>query len=177
MPDRSSGAINAWYCVDEEEAGAGVGEDVADLLRVEPRVDRDQDAARGRHGEVRLDHRRDVGAQERDPVELTKTRCLQGGGEAIDPLRKRAVVVGGAPIAVHDGGLVGEDRGAAAQEAERGELGAGDLPRGGPMGWEQQRTGQAVRSRRILLRHIPVGRLPWPALINGVSPEWRHHAL
>src|SRR5829696_4809266 len=28
------------------------------------------------------------------------------------------------------------------------------------MEWEQQRTGQTVRSQRILLRHIPVGRLP-----------------
>ena len=127
MSERSRGAIKALKgCVDEEEAGAGVTQDVADLLRVEARVDRDQDAARGGHGEVRLDHRRDVGAQERDPVVLTKPRCLQGGGEAIDPLRKRAVVIGGATIAVHDGGLVGEDRGATTQKAERGELGAGD---------------------------------------------------
>ena len=104
-----------------------MAQDVADLLRVEARVDRDEDAARGRHGEVRLDHRGDIGAQERDPVEMAKPRRLQGGGQPVDPLRKRAVVIGGAPIAVHDGGLVGEDRGAAAQEAEWGELGAGDL--------------------------------------------------
>ena len=145
--------------VDEEEAGAGVAQDVADLLRVEPRVDRDEDAARGGHGEVRLDHRRDVGAQERDPVVLAQTRRLQGRGQSVDPLRKRAVVVSGAAIAVHDGGLVGEDSGAAAQEAERGELGAGDLSHGGSVGREQRRTGQAARSRRILLLHIPVWRL------------------
>src|SRR5207248_1863525 len=44
--------------VDEEEAGAAVLDDVADLRAGEAVVDRDQDAARGRHAEVRLEHRR-----------------------------------------------------------------------------------------------------------------------
>ena len=99
----------------------------ADLVAVEPGVDGDQDAARGGDGEVRLQHRRDVRAEKRDPVIFAQAGGAQGGGEAIDPLRELPVAVRRAPMAMHDGGLVGEDGGAAAQEADGRELGAVDL--------------------------------------------------
>ena len=50
----------------------------ATSCRVQPGVDGDEDAARGGDGEVRLDHRRDVGAEEGDAVVLAQTLARAG---------------------------------------------------------------------------------------------------
>src|SRR5207244_9990553 len=53
--------------VGEQEPGARVVEDVADLVGVEARVDRDQYTARERDAEVRLEDGRPVGGHAGDP--------------------------------------------------------------------------------------------------------------
>ena len=69
IPARSSGVTSECkLAVDEEEAGSGVAQDGGDLGRIQAGVDGDEDAAGGGDGEVRLDHRRDVGAEEGDAV-------------------------------------------------------------------------------------------------------------
>src|SRR2546426_2079098 len=111
--------------VHEKETRARVLEDVADLVRAEPRIDGDEDPAGGRHAEVCLEHRRDVRAEERDRVVLLHPRSAQRRGEAVHALLELRAAV--APAAVGDGGLLREDVRAAREEARRGELGAVDV--------------------------------------------------
>jgi hypothetical protein len=61
----------------EDRGGAGVLEYVADLLGAEARIDRDQDAARLRHGEVGQVERLAVDCQERDAIVFLKTVLAQ----------------------------------------------------------------------------------------------------
>ena len=103
--------------VDEEELRAGVLEDVADLVRAEPRIDGDQHASRGRHAVVRLEHRRNVRAEKCHPVVLVHTGRAQRRGKPIHALLE--LPVGIAAHAMHDRGLVGEDVGAPREEAQR----------------------------------------------------------
>ena len=58
--------------VDDEQPGARVVEDVADLVRHQPRVDRDQHGARRGHAEVRLEQLGRVRREERDAVVLAR---------------------------------------------------------------------------------------------------------
>jgi len=111
--------------VDEEEPRARVLEDVGDLVGDESRVDRDEDPAGGRHAEMRLEHRGDVRAEERDPVVLRHPRRPQRRGEAVDALLELLVGVPTAPV--DDGRLLREDVRAAREEAHRGELGPIDV--------------------------------------------------
>jgi len=55
-----------------------MAEDVADLVGAEPRVDGDENAAGGGDAVVRLEHRGDVRAEERDPVVLGEARQAAG---------------------------------------------------------------------------------------------------
>jgi hypothetical protein len=66
-----------------------------------------------------------LGAEEGHAVVLLEPRGAQSGGQPVDPLLKLAIRV--AARAVHHGGLVGEDVGAALEKAYRGELGAVDI--------------------------------------------------
>src|SRR5207244_4957925 len=92
--------------VDEEEPGARMAEDVADLVGAEPRVDGDEDAAGGGDAVVRLEHRGDVRAEERDPVVLGEARQAQRRRQAIHPRLEFAVRV--STRSVDDGDLVGD---------------------------------------------------------------------
>ncbi len=111
--------------VDEEELRPRVLQDVADLLGGQPRVDRHQHPARRGDSVVGLEHRRDVGAEERHPVVLLHAGPAQSGGQPVHPLAELAVAV--APLAVHHRGLVGKDVGVADEEAQGRELRAVDL--------------------------------------------------
>ena len=69
------------FGVGEEQLGAGVVADVADLLRGEPSVDGDEHSAGQRYREVRQQHLGDVGTEERHPLARLDTGRLQGTGE------------------------------------------------------------------------------------------------
>ena len=110
------------FGVHEEEARAGVAEDVVDLGRAEAGVDGDEDAAGGGDGEVGLQHRRGVGAEEGDAVVLLETDVAQAVGEAIDALG--GLALGVAAVTMDDGGVVRENVGGATEEGDGGEFGA-----------------------------------------------------
>src|SRR5215210_3098822 len=78
-----------------------------------------------RYGEGPLQHRRDVRAEEGDPVVLLEACVLEARGEAVDPFFE--LPVGVAPFPMDHGGLVGEHVGAAPEEAHRRKLRAVDL--------------------------------------------------
>ena len=106
--------------VDEHEPRPRVGQDVADLVRAEPDVDGDQDAAAGGHAEVGLEHGRDVRAEEGHAVVPLHAGSAQGRGQPVHALLELPVRV--APRPVHHGHLVREDGGAPGEEAHRREL-------------------------------------------------------
>src|SRR5207244_1401860 len=96
--------------VHKEKPGSGVGQDVVDLLRRQPSVDSDQDAAGGWDGEVCLEQRWDIGAQKCNPVMLFESRSSQGRSESIDPFLEYPIRI--AVFAMDHSGLVGKDVGA-----------------------------------------------------------------
>ena len=109
--------------VGDHDARAAVGEDVVDFDGAQARVDRDQDGARGRHAEVRLEDRRGVGAQHGDAVAALHARSAQRGRESSRALRELRVRV--AAVAMYDRGPVGHDACTAMQEVERAQLDSG----------------------------------------------------
>jgi hypothetical protein len=111
--------------VAEHDPRAGVLEDIGDLARRQAGVDRHQHRARRRHGEVRLQQRRDVGTQERYAVAGLDACAGQRRRQPVHAVVELAVAV--ATLAVHHRHLVGVDEGAAPQEAHRRELGPIDL--------------------------------------------------
>jgi len=106
--------------VHEDELRARVLEDVADLVAVEPRVDRHEHEPGGGHAEVRLEHRGRVRTDEGDAVEVAQLGRAQPRGEAVRALLE--LPVGVAAVAVHDRDLVGKHVRAAPQERHRGQL-------------------------------------------------------
>src|SRR5262249_30034684 len=99
--------------------GTGVLEDVGDLLRLQPRVDRDQHGAGRRHAEVRVEQRRHVRGEEGDAVAATDPVLLEGAREPPCPLRELGPVQ--SHVTVHDRGTLGEDARTALQEGEWAE--------------------------------------------------------
>src|SRR5919199_2234971 len=93
---------------------------VLDLARAQASVYGDEDQARQRYGEMRLEHRRDVRAQERHSITLLQVGLFEARGQAVDPLFE--LFVGVAPVTVDHGGLVREHVGATLEEAHRREL-------------------------------------------------------
>ena len=103
--------------VDDEDARAGVLEDVGDLVGHEPRVDRDEHGAGAWHAEVRLEQLVDVRREERDPVAARDPALLERDGEPPHPLAHFRP--GEAALAVDDGGPAGEDECGPLEECER----------------------------------------------------------
>ena len=64
--------------VGDQQRGAGVPEDVGDLVRHQPRVDGDQHPARPGHAEVRLQDLGRVRAEHRDPIAVADALLLEG---------------------------------------------------------------------------------------------------
>src|SRR3989442_1827834 len=96
---------------------------------------------------MRLEHRRDVRAEERDPVVLRHPRRPQRRGEAVDALLELLVGVPTAPV--DDGRLLRGDVRAAREEAHRGELGPIDVAELAPP-WRTQ-----VTPRRVARTSLP----------------------
>ena len=67
--------------VEQQVAGTAVLEDVSDLGAGQAMVDGHQNPARGRHAEMRLQHRRRVEQQRGDPVSLAQPRRAERIGE------------------------------------------------------------------------------------------------
>ena len=132
--------------IDQEHPRAGVPEDVAHLVAGEPRVDGDEDQARGGHAEVRLEHGRRVGGDDGDPVQLPEAERAQGRGEPVRPSLELAIGV--APGAVDHRRLLGEHVGAPPEKRDRGQLGPVGLPLGGDA--DDART--TVAARRVRAR-------------------------
>ena len=158
--------------IDEEEARARVAEDIADLVRAEPRIDRHQDAARPGHAVVRLEHRGDVRAQEGDAVVLGEPGGAQGGGEPVHPLLELPVRV--APGAVDHRDLVGKHAGAPLEEADGRELGSIDVLLGHRANLRGSVTGSLGQPRLSLASpRAPCQRAPPRLPDPGLKCTWR----
>jgi hypothetical protein len=92
--------------VHEDHLRPRVLDDVRDLVLAETRVYGDENHARCRDTEVRLEHGRGIRAEKGDPVASFEARIAQARGEAIDPHFELAIRV--APLAVDHGGLLRE---------------------------------------------------------------------
>ena len=107
------------FGVGQQHLGLAMLEDEGDRGRVEPRVERVEHGPGHRDAVMRLQHRRDVRAQDRHGVAAPDTQPSQG---ACQPA---AAPVDLAPterqFAVDDASPLGEDRGAPGQEVERGQ--------------------------------------------------------
>ena len=103
--------------VDDEQPRAGVGEDVRDLLRHQPGVDRDEHRAGTRHAEVGFEELVDVGGEERDAIAVRDPALLERNREpprSLACLRPRQ-----AALSVDDGGSVGECERGPLEERDR----------------------------------------------------------
>ena len=74
----------------DEDPRAGVLEDVGDLLRHEPGVDRDEHGPGARHAEVRFEQLVDVRGEKRDPVAVRDPALLERHREPPHPLPQLA---------------------------------------------------------------------------------------
>ncbi len=106
--------------VDDQCFCAGVGEDVGDLVGLEPGVDRDHDPARERYAEMRLEHLRDVWQEDRHPVAPLDAGLAQRRGEPVDP--RVQLGIGDPLVAMDNRDLLAEDCRRALQEAERSQV-------------------------------------------------------
>jgi hypothetical protein len=154
--------------IDEQEPGPGVLQDHADVLGAEPVVERHQHAAGGGHAEVGLQQRRDVRAEERDPVPLPEPGRPQRRGQPVHPLAE--LPVGVAPALRRDGDLVRVHQHAALEEPQRAELGpVGALDVGGIAGIAGSGHGGTSLHRQR--------RLPYPAPGQETRhPRWKRPA-
>ena len=126
MPDRSSGSTSSASSASSRSVRVPEWRRMySDLRAREPRVDRDEDPPCGRNAEVRLQHRRAVGEERRDPVALLETGCAQSVGEAPGALAE--LRVGVAARSVDDGDLLRVHVGGAGEQVDRGQLRAKDL--------------------------------------------------
>jgi hypothetical protein len=99
-------------------------EDVADLLGVEPRVDRDQHRAGERDAEVGLEEGGHVRREERDAIAVADSRLAERGRE---PARAKAdLAVGDGPGAVDGAEALLVDPLGALEEEKGAELGTID---------------------------------------------------
>ena len=94
--------------VDQQGPGAGVAQDVADLVAAEPRVHRHEHQAGRRNPEVRLQHGRRVRQDRGHPVEVPQAQPAQPRGQPVHPFLELAVRV--PPLPVHDRRLAPETR-------------------------------------------------------------------
>jgi hypothetical protein len=109
-------------CVHQHRPRLRVIENRADLRRAQPRVDRDEHAAGGRHPEVRLEQRRRVRRQHRDAIAAPDAARPQRRGEPVDP--RIELLVRAPQFAVNDRDAGGMQRRAALEEREGIKLGA-----------------------------------------------------
>ena len=79
-----------------------VGGDVGELGGGEPPVERHEHPAERRGGEQRVEQRRVVGAQVRDPVTPPDTQVTQGAGQAAAPIVQLGVGAGGVAVPHRD---------------------------------------------------------------------------
>ena len=112
------------FRVDAQHLAAGMVEDVGDFRRRQPGVDGHQDGPGQRHAEVRLQHGRDVGAQEADAVALDHADAVQSGRQPVHPVLQ--LPVGGARFVVDHGCFVRIDARSAGEKTEGGERGVID---------------------------------------------------
>src|SRR3954471_158191 len=118
---------------EEDGSRSAVLDDVAHLVRVQPRVDGDEDAARERDPEMRDEERLRIHRQEGDPIALVEAVLAQrrrepaGAGAHFLP--------GEAQLAVGDGEAIGVGLAGALEEMDRGQflavnrdIGHGDAP-------------------------------------------------
>jgi hypothetical protein len=101
-------------CVHQHRPRLRVIENRADLRRAQPRVDRDEHAAGGRHPEVRLEQRRRVRRQHRDAIAAPDAPRPQCRREPIDPGVE--LLVRASQVTVDDRDAVGMETGAALEE-------------------------------------------------------------
>ena len=107
--------------IDEQEPGAGVLDDVLDLLGDEAEVDRHEDAPGPRHAEQRGEQAGRVVRHHRDPFALGDAERVEAGRERPRPLghvavRDRAPRLGGLVGLVDDGRAVGVEQLGPAEE-------------------------------------------------------------
>ena len=93
----------------------------------EPRVDRDEDPAGRRNAEVRLQHRRAVGEERRDPVAFLEPGGAEPVGEAPGALAE--LRVGVPALAVDDRDLLRVHVRGAREQVDRGSAPCGRLSR------------------------------------------------
>ena len=104
--------------VDDEQPRPGVLEDVADLVRHQSRVDRDEHGTCPGHAVVRLQQLVAVRREERDPVAFLDPALLERRRQ---PARALTKLRPGQPfVTVDDGGAIGERGRRAFEERERG---------------------------------------------------------
>ena len=107
------------FGVDNDELGGGMVEHEGDDRRIEPGIDGVKHGAGHGHGEMGLEHRRGVGEHHRHGVVLADAASGERRGKTA-----RAGIelgIGVAPLAVDDGGMIGERRRCPLEEHERGQ--------------------------------------------------------
>ena len=105
--------------VHKDHAGAGVTQDVVDVLGGQAGVHRHQDRAHRRHREVGFEQLGCVGTQERHPVARLDAGVPQRRRQPIGAFAELAIAV--APLSVDHRGALPEHRRGARQERHRGE--------------------------------------------------------
>ncbi len=114
--------------VAEQEAGARVADDVAQLVSGEPHVEGDEHGAGERHGVVRLEQDMRVGREDRHPLSRANAGLHQAAGETARPIPELGI--GELQWPVHEGSPVGVDQRRPAQERDRGQhLGVAEIGR------------------------------------------------
>ena len=107
----------AEFGIDQDDLRAAMVELEGDRGRIEPDVQRVQDGARHRHGEMHLVHGRDIRQHRRDRVAVTDTAAGEPGRKA--PAALVGLGPGKTAAFIDRADVIGIDGGAAREEAER----------------------------------------------------------
>ncbi len=103
--------------VEDQDPGPAVGEDVVELRNRQAGVQRHQHRPGQRYAVMGLEQQAVVEGQDGDPVSRLHAQGVQQAGVPVNTFVE--LPVGPLAIAVDDGPAVGEQHGAALQEAER----------------------------------------------------------